>query len=390
MRAGASRWGILLLALVGGAASFACGSPRLDLTPDPGPYDRITPGERENLWGVRAAIEIGDHELAAARLAPILARNPDQIALRCLRQDVELMTLAAGATLGDLGPLEATTDPGPLLFARYFAVAEADPTPVHLVLAGRLADDVEESLALLARAAELDPACIWAHYGTAFRCFLLRRFPEAREAAMRARELDPGHLPTMRLTASMFAGAGDTALATRAMTTWLERTREDPLVPRADRAEARLDLAALLILEGAAEDALELLDEIDVDLLSDRARYELARAAAHEANGENDLALAAARRAGVFDSGNLLALVQEAMLLERTGGAGEERAVWERLLEAAAAEREDPSAPPPGADETTVDFQSLLIQLMAHTRLERLRGEEPGLGAPEPGGEEDR
>jgi tetratricopeptide (TPR) repeat protein len=368
-----------LVALLLVFAATACGGTHLDLTSNPGRYDQLAPEWVEEVRAAREAFEIAEYAVAREHLDEVRRNNPRHIGTETFLQDVQLAALESGPDLEGLAAPARSEEAARLLLEREREGGEETPSVVHLVLAGRLADG-EESLALLARAVEEDPECIWAHYGTAFRCFAMRRFPEAREAMERARELDPGHLPTMRLHAAMLAAAGDSRLAIRVLSTWLERTLDDPLVSRTARAEALLDLAALHLLDGKGEEALELLARIEVERLEGPARYELALAAAHEAEGEIDLALAAARRAWALDSENLLALVQEAMLIERMDDdPGGEREVWERLLDAAAA-REAPDPRSLSADEASVDFQSLLIQLMARTRLERLREQEPRLG----------
>ncbi len=370
-----------LVAILLVLATAACGGTRLSLEPDPGPYDRLPRADRPLLHEARAAFDGGDLEGAAAALATLAGRQPAHLATRTFLQEVELALLEAGSPVGDLAPPEEPGQSVGLLFDVYRERAEAAPGAVSLVLAARLAGDGEEALELLAAAEEHDPECIWIRYGRAFRLFHMRRYPEAREAIAAARELDPGHLPTMRLHASMLANAGDTSLAIQVLTAWLERTWDHPLVLRPARAEALVDLAALLVLDGDPKEALALCAEVEVDLLARRSRVDLVRAAAHQDRGDLDLALAAARRAWELGSSSLLPLVQEAMLIAQLENDPDgEREVWERLLEAAAQERGRRAASPPDADEPAVDFQSLLIQLMAHTRLERLRASEPHLG----------
>ncbi|MEW6072423.1 MAG: hypothetical protein AB1726_07475 [Planctomycetota bacterium] len=363
--------GSLLLALLAGA----CGAPRLALDPRPGRYDALPGEERPVLAAARGAWNAGSLAAAAAMLAELAARHPDHLAARAFLQDIELVLLEATARLLDLAPAAAHE----ALFRRYRERAEAAPGAAGLVLAARLAPDPETALALLDAAGALDPGCVWVHYGRSFWLFAGRRFPESREAMAQARALDPGHLPTLRLYSSMLASAGDTGLAIQAALAWLERTRDDPLVLRPARAEALADLAALLVLDGEEKKALALLGEIDATLLQEPARVELVRAAAHQARGDLDLALAAARRAWEEGAGTLLPLVQEAILIDQAeGNRQEEREVWERLLEAA---DRAPARPAAGG----VDFQALLIQLMARSRLERLKESEPELaGAPLP------
>ena len=362
-------------------AVSACGTARLALDPDPGPYDLFPAGERITLRTARTAFEGGNFEVAAGLLTELTQRHPEHLPTRTFLQDVELSLLEAGLPVGELAAPAALADAERVLLASYLARAEEAPSAAAFVLAARLEQDPDPAFALLDRAAELDPDCIWVHYGRSFRLFALRRFPEAREAMAKARALDPGHLPTIRLYASMRASAGDTDLAIQALTAWLDRTERDPVVPPAHRAEALCDLAALLVLDGRERASLSLLTEVRGELLQDRSRVELVRAAAHQGQGELDLALAAARHAWELGAESLLPLVQEAMLISQSEGDLQgEREVWERLLEAAAQERKRRAERPAGPGEGGVDFQSLLIQLMAHSRLERLRRSEPGLG----------
>ena len=86
---------------------------------------------------------------------------------------------------------------------------------------------------------------MWAHYGKAHWHHRVREYPAARESVLAAFELDPGHMPTMRLHASMQAAAGEIPPATECLLTWLKRGETDPMIDARERTEGQVDLAAL-------------------------------------------------------------------------------------------------------------------------------------------------
>jgi predicted Zn-dependent protease len=216
---------------------------------------------------------------------------------------------------------------------------------------------------------------VWLHYARAFLYYGVHRFPEARASLDEALALDPGHLPCMRLEATMLAGAGEEGLASDVLELWLDRSADDPLVSSEERAEASVDLALLRVLSGSPSTALATLRGIQSGFVDRCPRALLVRAAAHAGRGELEEARQDARRASQLAPDDALPLVQQALLIE--GGRrseAEELALWEELLEQSRAARSQ------GAEG--VDLASLLYQLQAHARIERLRAEAAGEADP--------
>ncbi|MSR61704.1 MAG: hypothetical protein EXS08_04545 [Planctomycetes bacterium] len=352
------------LALV--ALFAACGSTRA-YVPDPGPYDRIPADWREPLSSARLAYERGDAHVAYGLVAPLALESPRLVPVRMFLQELQLELLTREGRLGDLGatsPAEARA----ALAREYEHAAETRPSAEGYVLAARLAADGEGALALLDEGDEVDPRCVWVHYARAWCRYGLRRFKEAREALRVALRLDGGHLPSIRLQATLLAGAGEYEGAAGALEVWLKRTADDPLYAAAERADALLDLAALEVLRNRPKQALERLDELDPRAVRDPVRSEEVRAAAYQARGELARALAAVSRAAEQRPDALLPLVQRALLLQAAGDVEGERRTWLRLLELT----EAASATGPSADPDALDFDAALFRLQAHTRLDRL------------------
>lgn len=367
--------GAELLALLSLVFLAACGAPR-GFVAQPGPYDRVPSSWDEPLRSARLAFERGDVHLAYTLVAPLCLEQPRVLPVRIFQQDIELALLE---TVGQVGDLKASTpvEAREVLERDYEQRAEARPLAEGYVLSARLAADGEAALALLDEADTIDPRCVWVHYGRAWWRYGMRRFKEARDSLRTALRLDGGHLPSLRLHATLLAGAGDTEEAAAALEVWLGRTADDPLFAAAERADGLLDLAALEVLLDRPKRALELLEELDPRAVRDPLRVEEVRAAAHEARGELAQALEAVRRAGALGPSALLPRVQLALLLQQAGDVEGERRTWLELLELT-----DAPAPAEGAEEedlSSIDFESALFRLQAHARLERL--------AARPGGE---
>lgn len=360
----------------------ACGGTR-SYRSEPGPYDALPAPERVPLRGARQALEAGDLFRAAAYLEPVAARHPRNLGVRSLLQELELAQRLSVSPMEASAPVDEASVRE--LRESYVERARSAASPELWVLAARLEDDGGRALDYLERAEALDPGCVWVHYARAWWSFRLRRFQDARTSMDRALELDPGHLPSLRLHAHMLAGAGDGPEAIRVLGLWLERATADPLVPSSQRAESLVDLALLWVLDGQPKRALQRIDELDRfdperRFLPDSARLELVRAAAHDLRGDRDLALEASRRAAEANPRSLLPLVHEAILVQRRSpGSDQERAAWERVLAEATSPRE--------GEESSVDFDALLLQLMARANLGRLSDEEPGLSGIFAGGE---
>lgn len=335
---------------------------------DPGPYDRVPLPWGARLASARLAFERGDPHRAFAEVAPLVQEERRNLPVRVFLQEIELALLAGEGRLGDLvaaSPEEARA----ALARRYEDTAEGGLRAEDYVLAARLADDADAALSLLEEADTLDPRCIWVHYGRAWWRYRARRFKEARESLRAAQRLDRGHLPSLRLHATMLAGAGDIEEAVAALEVWLARTAEDPLYSGAERADALLDLAALRVLADEPRAALELLAELDPRAVRDAQRAEAVRAAALEMRGDREGALAAVARAAALRPDELLPLVQKAMLLASAGDAAGERAAWLELL--ARTEGEAASGPEEG-EPAVLDFEAALFRLQARARLARL------------------
>ena len=340
--------------------------------PDPGPYDRVPEEVHGELVQARASFEAGELAGARARLAAALSRLPRCLPVAVFQQEVELLLLEKG------GAVEGLSAPGEeeariALAELYRTRADAEPTPASEVLAARLETDSESALERLGTALELDPDCIWAHYGVAHWNARLRRFPKARAELKAAFRLDGGHLPSMRLHAWLLANAGETAEARDCLERWLARTEDDPLTDAQARAEARVDLAALAVLLDDPEEALSILEQVDRGALAEPARAELVAGAAFEDSGEDVLAMSAARRAHNLDPGELLSLVHQALLFGAQGNPLQERAAWRWVLDELERRRTEGARSPGSSDEgVSLDLQELLIQLQARARFERL------------------
>ena len=370
--------GVWLGALLGLVLAAGCRAPRVYVS-TPGPYDRIPEEWRQELRLVRLSFENGDLRRAHERLWTLAVSRPEVLPVRLMLQDLQLARLGTGRDLDGDVPEGADTEE--TLADVYRQRAEVQPTTIELVLAARLVTDGEEALELLDKALALDPGCVWVHYGAAFWNARLRRFPEARAAIERAFRLDSGHLPTMRLHASLLARAGDTVGALDVLELWLERSEGDPLVDPARREEAKVDLAALHVIDSDPRGALRALEELDRGRLADPARADLVEAVAFADLGRRGEALAAAQSAKALAPESILALVHQALLFAAEGDAAGERSTWELLLREADERRADEAStgPPPdseagaGAGEPApLDFADLLLELRAHARLERI------------------
>ncbi|NOT31751.1 MAG: hypothetical protein HOP15_15000 [Planctomycetes bacterium] len=352
------------------ALATACGATRAYVA-EPGAYDRVPATWRQDLAAARLAFERGDAHTAYARVAPLTLQQEAILPVRLFLQEIELALLADEGRVGDLTASSGGNSGGEAraVLARFYEEqAEARPRAEAYVLAARLCRDGEQALTLLDEADTIDPRCVWVHYARAWWRYGLRRFKEARAALRTALRLDPGHLPSVRLQATLLAGAGESDAAADALEVWLERTADDPLYSGAERADALLDLAALRVLLDEPGEALALLEDLDPRAVRDPVRAEEVRAAAHEARGELTHALEAVRRASALRPSELLPLVQQAMLLESAGDAEGERKSWLKLLEMIASNE----AVQEGEDLSSIDFSAALFRLQAHARLARL------------------
>lgn len=350
----------------------------------PGVYDRIPEEWQPELLAARQALDSEDYRSAHDLVLRLVRKSPWLLPLRVQLQELQLGLLLRGEKVGLGYALPEGSNYSHELGDLYRQRAEGNPSAAEYVLASRLAPTREEALKLLKEAEALDSDCVWIHYARAWWAVSERRFPEAREALKRAFALDGGHLPSMRLQASLLAAAGETPEALRCLRSWLERRLGDPLVDPGTYAEAQVDLASLHILNDDDAQALRTLGGVNVAVLQDPARMELVRSVALAARGNLAAALRSADHAASMDSTGLLPLVHRAMLLQREGKLEAERLAWQAVVDQAKAEL----LPQPigGAPEPKpVDFTSLLLELRAHARLGRIEQQHGPAPGPAPG-----
>lgn len=313
------------------------------------PYDALSPVDATDFAHARSAFEAGKLDEAASEFTALRTRLPQNIPVGVWLQEVELAQAARSAD-----PAAATE----ALRQRYRSEAEAQPSVVRLVLAARIEPDAPAATLLLDRAEGLDADCAWVHYGGAYLATRASDWPAARLALSRAREAEPGHLPTRGLEAWMLAQGGDARLGITALETWLERARNDPTIFASQLRAIEIDLALLYVRDGEPKRAAEILDALPADD-SDAGRRLTLLAAAEQELGHDMLALSAARNAEKAAPGDLLPVVQQALLHDlwlHDPAAAE--AAWIRVL---------------GISRSDRELDGLLELLRARVRLERLQ-----------------
>ena len=360
-----------------GASLAGCRFGGASYSPNPGRYDVLPEADVPVVRSARARLEAGEPRAALALLDPLVARHPLHLSLAILRQEARL-ALASDGTVpggpggsgdpgGSGGAPGGSGGPGAALFPAALARAEEADAVVPWILAARLAATPADARLLLERAERLDPRCVWVPYARAFGFVQERDFARARDAIDQALRLDGGHLPARRLQALLLANAGEVEEATEVLVDWLPAAEQDPFVGPRALAEARADLAALLVLDGRADQALATLDSLDPGELASPARAELVRAVALDEAGREPRALAAAQLAAQLDPTGFLPLLHQALLAKNRGDAAAEEEAWRRLL--ARIEERGARA---GGSPAPIDFDALLVRLRAHARLERL------------------
>lgn len=315
----------VLVALAGAAlmSSAACQSPpRRDVRVferSPDHPSQLGGALLATLTRARSLLDAGDGAGALALLEPA-ALSPDApFAVRRLYQDAQL------ASGGDAAhEIEAS--------AR--ELAERQPSADNLLLWARVATRPEEARAAIDHALTLDPRNSWAHYAAAYARARDGDWVAASDAVQRALDLDPGHRAARRLEAAILARGARSQDAIQALRIWLEGTRDDPRFAAAERADAQLDLAHLLVLAGEPAAALEILRKVSPSEGSQLARWCLV-AAAEQGAGRASAALEASQSAAQAAPDELLPLVQIAILREfDLGDAKAAREAWQRVLEA--------------------------------------------------------
>ncbi len=302
----------------------------------------------------RAALDSGDAIGACAILEEVLARTPRDLGLACMLQDAEL---AAGQE-------------APALRARYLGQARERDDGDAWVLVARLEGTTAEARSILDRAARLDPANAWAHYGLAFVEARSGFWGEAQGHLKRALELDPGHLAARRLEAALLARDGKYEEARTAYSAWLEASKLDPRVDPAWRLAAQLDLALVELESGhprAARNHLAALSD-GVGQPGLAARRLCLLAASEQTLGRSSQALEAARAAEALAPQSALPKVQQALLHEQwLGDPAAAKAAWERVI---------------GEARTSGDLSDLIQSMRARVVLERLGAASDGAPGP--------
>ena len=311
------------------------------------PYATFDPAERAEFTAARGLLDDGRRLEGLRALRALTAGDPGNLELACWAQDVESELLSDGAAASQVFP-EASSSLGEAaaggavadtLRLVYATRSEASPTVEVLILAARAETDGLAAESLLRRALELDPVCSWAHYGLSHVLLEKRSQPDrwslARGALERALELEPGHLRARRLEAWMLAEEGSRDLAESQLRRWLEEADGDPRVSHVEMIEARLDLALLLLLRGEDGRAARLLEDLEGEPVG-RARRWMLLTVARQEGGDVLGALDATLRAQGAAAGEVLPLVQEALLsevfLDRPEAAS---ALWQEVADLA-------------------------------------------------------
>lgn len=410
--AGAARW-------LAAACAFACacrGTPRIEWDSPESIYTRLGDQQIARLAEARAALERGETPRAYELVQAISIQCPDHIGVGALRQEIELLLLAAGfavpglpaldspagsAASGDAGAgaapgaTGAGAAPGTTGAAASRAQSEApeetlarawrarvgagnpEPDgeffsatarPSELVLAARAETHAARARALLQGALSLDPQAAWAHYGMAHWAVVDFDFTTAEAALARAVELDPGLLPARRLEAHLAERSGDAERASALLEGWLERAEHDPLVARWELADAWYDRALLAIAADELGDARDYMKAAMRAGGPSLPRAEQVAAVLADEDGDPIEALRAARLAEQAAPEDALPLVQQALLYElRLGDPARAAESWSRTLALAEAK----AAGSPVQEGGSLGWVGL--RLMAQARLARLR-----------------
>jgi tetratricopeptide (TPR) repeat protein len=243
---------------------------------------------------------------------------------------------------------------------RYRRAADDAPTVARLVLAARLEDDEIAADVLLDRAQAIDSRCAWIHYARAWFAARANRWPDVRSEIAAAKEIDPGHMPTRWLDAWMLARGGGVREAISALEGWLDRARGDLRLDVRLVREAELDLALLCVLDGDPKRAHDILTALGDDEV-DAGRKWSAIAPTDQALGDEHEALTAAQHAEEFSPGEILPVVQQALLYESwLGNPDAAEAAWTRAL---------------ALSRGSSDLAALLERVRARVHVERLRAE---------------
>ncbi len=322
-----------------------------------GPYDQLSDRSWVAFEEARRDLELGRTQLARETFARLARENPNNLAVGSWLQEAEL-ELALRAAQAERGAAFDERKVCEDLRRAYREHADAQDAVAPLVLAARVETDHFAALGLLNRALRLDESCAWAHYGRAHVLAQQEDWSGARRSLERALDIDPGHLWARRLEAWMHSRTGQRDKAIGAYQQWIKRVRGDARVDPDWVDEARLDLALLYTLDGSPERTRKLLEEIDTRR-SDPVRRLTLEAAALEALGDIEGALAAAAKAHEADPTAYLPMIQQALLFERwLNDPQRAELVWEKVLALA---------------EAGGDLPAVVQRARATIHLERLR-----------------
>jgi predicted Zn-dependent protease len=360
----------------------ACWSTPVQHIPDSASvYDVPPPEPSLRFDAARRSQEAGHLDVARPILAELAREYPENLYVGIWLQELEVAAVLEGAE-----PATPSAAPAPparsapakaagslrdprldALRQRYRQEAEARPSVARWVLAARLESDDLAANLLLDRAQALDPRCAWTHYAKAWIAAGASRWPEVKAEIAAAKEADPGHMPTRWLDAWMLARGGGVREAISALQGWIEKADGDlRLDPRRVR-EAQVDLALLSVLDADPKRAREILEGLG-DGEVDPGRKWAAVAPTEQALDDEHEALAAAIRAEHAAPGEILPVVQQAILYESwLDDPGAAEAAWTRALALA---------------RGSSDLGALLERVRARVHVERLRAEREKKSAP--------
>jgi tetratricopeptide (TPR) repeat protein len=314
----------------------ACSSPKkpweAEASPGPRPYEAISAATLDTVRTGVHEFELENYDSANRIFAAAQREAPNDLRVSIWMQEVTL-ALAEERSRRLTLPLTGGNSARAKLRRQYRRAAEAAPSPESYILAARLEDDQRSAELLLERALELDPDMAWAHYAWAHAAARAGDWGVVNEQLARTFELDPNHLPALRLHARAQATSGELDEAVLAYEAWLEMAHEDWLATKHVRDTAQLDLALVFLSKGEPERASELLDDLEGQNI-DELRRLTAKAATLEALGRPADAREVAIAAQYLDRQALLPAVQEALLLELwLNDPWSAREAWRRVLE---------------------------------------------------------
>ncbi len=300
--------------------------------PGPRPYEAISDATLDLVRTGILAYEAGKYERAADIFGRASREAPRDLRVAIWLQDATLgNSERRAATLGL--PLVGGNSPKAQLRRQYRRIAEQGESPAAYLLAARLEDDQPSAELLLGRALELDPQMAWAHYALAHVAARGGDLGAVHSELTSTFELDPRHLPALRLLGWAQAAVGEFDAAKAAFEAWLERADEDWLATVTVRNTVKLDLALVYLSAGEPRHAMSLIDELAGERVDETRRY-TAMTSTLDALGRPEEARDLARAAQDLDPEALLPVVQEALLLEfRLNAPWDARAAWRRVIE---------------------------------------------------------